>query len=304
MPIPPHALAWLHARGINDQAIKSAGLYWDNARRRIAIPITRDDGTVFNKYRRDPATKEGDKFVSDKGGSATLYGWQNAKDADIIVVCEGEMDALRIIGDGTAAVSTTGGANTWKREWSERFSGKTVLIWYDEDDAGISGGDKAAQAIAAHTTKCYRVRHDPAQGKDITDFLTSTGQKFTLKMVRDDKRLHISKAVPPPPSVPPPPRKRREIDPANKLIREDIMARVDMLDLVARNCRPPRRVGSSWVTSCPFHDGGRPSLNVWPDTRRWWCFHCAEGGTCFDWVMRLEGVDFVGAMHLLTNLYP
>lgn len=89
-----------------------------------------------------------------------------------------------------------------------------------------------------------------------------------------------------------------------KLIREDVLARVDMIDLVARSCPPPRRTGRTWVTECPFHDGGRPSLNVWPEERRWYCFHCSEGGTCYDWTMRLEGTDFVSAMKLLNDLYP
>ncbi len=55
-----------------------------------------------------------------------------------------------------------------------------------------------------------------------------------------------------------------------------------------------RRAGRRFVGFCSFHDDRRtPSLVVFPESGRWWCFGaCNGGGDVFDFVMRAEGVPF------------
>ena len=49
--------------------------------------------------------------------------------------------------------------------------------------------------------------------------------------------------------------------------------------------------------SCTFHDGdNEPSMRVWPDERRWWCFGCQHGGDAITAVMRLCDLTFVQAV--------
>lgn len=38
---------------------------------------------------------------------------------------------------------------------------------------------------------------------------------------------------------------------------------------------------------CPFHDDQRPSLQLYPDGRGWWCYVCGIGGSVVDFVGRL-----------------
>jgi DNA primase len=62
-----------------------------------------------------------------------------------------------------------------------------------------------------------------------------------------------------------------------------------------------RRSGRRYVGFCPFHDDRRtPSLVVFPESGRWWCFGaCNGGGDVFDFVMQAEGVSFLEAVRRL-----
>jgi DNA primase len=62
-----------------------------------------------------------------------------------------------------------------------------------------------------------------------------------------------------------------------------------------------RRAGRRFVGFCPFHDDRRtPSLVVFPESGRWWCFGaCNDGGDVFDFVMRSENVAFPQAVRRL-----
>jgi len=62
-----------------------------------------------------------------------------------------------------------------------------------------------------------------------------------------------------------------------------------------------RRSGRRYVGFCPFHDDRRtPSLVIFPESGRWWCFGaCNAGGDVFDFVMQAEGVSFPEAVRRL-----
>jgi DNA primase len=62
-----------------------------------------------------------------------------------------------------------------------------------------------------------------------------------------------------------------------------------------------RRSGRRYVGFCPFHDDRRtPSLVVFPESSRWWCFGaCNAGGDVFDFVMQAEGISFLEAVRRL-----
>jgi DNA primase len=62
-----------------------------------------------------------------------------------------------------------------------------------------------------------------------------------------------------------------------------------------------RRSGHRYSGYCPFHDDRRsPSLVVYPEDGRWWCFGaCNAGGDVFDFVMKAENVTFPEAVRRL-----
>jgi DNA primase len=67
-----------------------------------------------------------------------------------------------------------------------------------------------------------------------------------------------------------------------------------------------RRTGRRYNGYCPFHDDRRtPSLVVFPESERWWCFGaCHAGGDVFDFVMKAEGISFPEAVRRLGGGLP
>lgn len=82
---------------------------------------------------------------------------------------------------------------------------------------------------------------------------------------------------------------------------DEVRERVDIVELVGEYV-PLRRAGSIFRGLCPFHDERTPSFVVFPDSGNWRCFGaCATGGNCFDFVMRVENLDFRQALELLAR---
>ena len=141
MQIPQNIKAWLNARYISDEILEQAKISWIN--NSIAIPVNNENGEfLFYKYRKNPL-EENDlpKYRYDKGGHACLYGLDIAKGEQSIIICEGELDCLTLNSQGHAAVSSTGGAGTFKKEWADylSFRFEDIFICLDLDEAGFSG---------------------------------------------------------------------------------------------------------------------------------------------------------------------
>src|SRR6185295_2322373 len=115
-------------------------LGWDGDAQRITIPIRDARNRYVNVKKYDlfkmHAGKE--KYISLKGyGEARLFPEQ-ALEAEEIDIVEGELKMIVHRARGFNATTETGGAHTWKNEWTSKFAGKRVRIWHDIDDAGRS----------------------------------------------------------------------------------------------------------------------------------------------------------------------
>jgi len=62
-----------------------------------------------------------------------------------------------------------------------------------------------------------------------------------------------------------------------------------------------RKAGRTYKGLCPFHAEKTPSFTVDPDRRTFKCFGCGEGGDCFDWLVKTEGLDKVDALKALAE---
>lgn len=70
--------------------------------------------------------------------------------------------------------------------------------------------------------------------------------------------------------------------PHDRIDFEGIASRADLYGMVVSELGPPN---SERKWCCPFHDDRRPSMNLTPDGRRYYCQSCRAHGTALDWVM-------------------
>lgn len=54
-------------------------------------------------------------------------------------------------------------------------------------------------------------------------------------------------------------------------------------------------------TSCPFHDEKKPSFVIYKDTNSYCCFSCQAAGDNIDFVMKLNGCEFVDAVKFILK---
>lgn len=83
--------------------------------------------------------------------------------------------------------------------------------------------------------------------------------------------------------------------------RDEIRARIDIVDLIAREGVRLKKSGRSYTGLCPFHADKRPSFSVSPETGSYRCFSCGERGDIFTWVMKRQNVDFIEALKILAR---
>jgi DNA primase len=81
---------------------------------------------------------------------------------------------------------------------------------------------------------------------------------------------------------------------------EQIRAAIDIVQLVSEHVAL-KKAGRTWKALCPFHSEKTPSFVVFPDTGRWHCFGCGEGGDIFTFLMKVENLSFVEALTRLAD---
>lgn len=179
--LPARIKTWLNERGLTDSVLTEYQIGWNGTH--IVIPVHDSEGNVlFHKYRRDPESTEGPKYRYEKGATSALYGLKTLNifgaEKSSVVICEGELDCLRLLSAGIQAVSSTGGASTFNEEWKQYFEGVDTYICLDTDDAGIKGA--------------FRIQYDiphakiillPKEVKDVTEFYLKSSRTFTELMM-------------------------------------------------------------------------------------------------------------------------
>lgn len=199
-------------RGLTDTSIKKFKIGWDG--KNITIPVFNQKGKLINiRFRRAPNKKNGPKYWNTSNfGKAALFNSETLKQAkDFVVICEGEFDTIIAEQHGFPAVSSTAGAETFKKEWVKKFKEvKNVFICYDNDKAGRKGAKKLAKLFKKKAIIVKLPKPKKAKKVDLTDYFTSLGktssdfaqlldkaksQKYDFKLIEEDSEFLLHPAI-------------------------------------------------------------------------------------------------------------
>lgn len=281
--LPERIKRWLNDRGLTDEILSKNKIGWNGTH--IVIPIFNVDGThAFNKYRRDPDSEEGPKYRYDTGSNSMLYGANEIEDAKEVIICEGEMDRLILQAKGFVAVSSTGGAGTFKPEWKYLLMAREVFMIFDYDKAGFDGRIRVAKIIPE--AKSIPIPKEVGEHGDVTDFFVKLG-----KTPADFRRLMLVAAplaiIKKEPSVSKP-KKTKYTDG-----RDLQQAKQTSLDHFLK-------FDTAGYARCPFHNERTPSLKRHNDGK-WWCYGCGIGGDCIDLVRRMNDLSLSEAIKMILS---
>jgi DNA primase len=267
--LPRRLWKYLNGRGIPDAVIHKHLVGWNG--QRITIPVPDRNGKIsFFRLAKDPEDQsDSPKMLSTHGAHAELYGWECVlAKPDQIIICEGEFDRLVLEAQSFVAVTSTGGAMTFRPEWAEALKEiQQVFICFDNDAMGRLGVQRVARFVPQ--ARVVQLPNEVGEGGDVTDFFVrlGKGREEFLALLEVAEPLPAKHAVLPSSSELP----RIVTTPDEEVAQLKSLIAIE--DLISQYLSL-RRSGKNFVGRCPFHDDHRPSLVVYPATQSFYCFAC------------------------------
>lgn len=185
------AYLYLIDRGIGDRTIRRLYLGLDIKTNRITLPIFNEYGYCINirlfNYAKD---KELPKVCSYKKGfgKPRLFPLTSLQHKEAYIF-EGEMDTMLAIHLGLNAVTSTGGASGWRREFTGLFKDKVVYICMDNDKAGMSGAQQISKELKGVAEKIYPIFIPTRFGKDFTEYMQHRPLEAFLDLIAKTREV-------------------------------------------------------------------------------------------------------------------
>ena len=82
---------------------------------------------------------------------------------------------------------------------------------------------------------------------------------------------------------------------------QEIKNKIDVADFIGEYLRLTSAGIGVFKALCPFHNEKTPSFMVSPGRGTWHCFGCGAGGDIFEFLMKMENLDFPEALKVLAQ---
>ena len=82
---------------------------------------------------------------------------------------------------------------------------------------------------------------------------------------------------------------------------DELKNRADLIRII-EPYTPLKKKGANWMGCCPFHQEKTPSFSVNPSKGFYKCFGCGKGGSAFNFVMEIEGLNFPEAIKRVAEI--
>ncbi len=83
---------------------------------------------------------------------------------------------------------------------------------------------------------------------------------------------------------------------------DDLKNRADLVRIIQPYAQDLKKKGANWMACCPFHQEKTPSFSVNPSKGFYKCFGCGKGGTAFNFLMEMEGLNFPEAIKRVAEI--
>lgn len=139
---------------------------------------------LANKYRKTKKS-EGPKMWFEKGTNVnTLFNMDKINISDPLLITEGEFDCLSAIESGfknaVSIPSGVNGTNEWiTSNWTFIEQFEEIIIWFDNDEAGIKGAREVFNRLPNSSVKIVRCE----VANDINELLHKYGKLSVLKQI-------------------------------------------------------------------------------------------------------------------------
>lgn len=180
--LPDHVISHLkEARGLTDKIINRYQIgfcakhpnYPKDRHERLTIPTRKNGGVINIRFHALGEVEDGGrKSLPYRSGlpEATSLFPEDQLENNVIHLVEGELDALCAISNGLSAITVTGGAGSWKNEWTPLFKRKKVRTIYDCDTAGREGARKVAATLSSIADEVKLIDLGLKDKEDLTDW--------------------------------------------------------------------------------------------------------------------------------------
>jgi 5S rRNA maturation endonuclease (ribonuclease M5) len=149
-------------------------------------PLSRVVRTLDKHFYQQRPDGKGGWVNGIEGVRRVLYRLSKLRDAQRVLIVEGEKDVHALERLGFTATTNPMGAGKWRGEYSECLRGKDVAIVPDNDEPGRKHAHQVAQSLRGIAQSVVTIT--VAKGKDASDWITSGATRETFEEAWEQAR--------------------------------------------------------------------------------------------------------------------